>query len=252
MATQLTLEVSTREIVGTGAVGRLRRIDDAVPGVLYGAGQETVNITLPTRVLLKAMQNENFLSQIIELKLDGHAEQVVVRDMQRHPATENITHIDFLRIREDQEIQVSVPIRFINEESCIGVRMSGGTITRNMVEVEISCSAEGSSGSHRRGYGGYRHRRRGSPFRFGLARLVSRYPHSEPARIQTATYPWLPYPSYVFRKRKSRKKRLLTNSNWMRKARKSLKATRTRRTQTRLPKNSHQFGNPDSVVGWSR
>ncbi|MCY4130134.1 MAG: 50S ribosomal protein L25/general stress protein Ctc [Gammaproteobacteria bacterium] len=139
MATQLTLEVSTRESVGSGAVGRLRRIDDAVPGVLYGAGQETVNITLPTRVLLKAMQNENFLSQIIELKLDGHAEQVVVRDMQRHPATENITHIDFLRIREDQEIQVSVPIRFINEESCIGVRMSGGTITRNMVEVEISC-----------------------------------------------------------------------------------------------------------------
>ena len=139
MATQLTLEVSTRESIGSGAVGRLRRVDDAIPGVVYGAGQETVNITLPTRVLLKAMQNENFLSQIIELKLDGTAEQVVVRDMQRHPASENITHIDFMRIREDREIQVSVPIRYINEESCIGVRMSGGTITRNMVEVEISC-----------------------------------------------------------------------------------------------------------------
>lgn len=139
MPTQLTLEVSTRESVGTGAVGRLRRIDDVIPGIVYGAGQENVNITLPMRVLLKAMQNENFLSQIIELKLDGNAEQVVVRDMQRHPATENITHIDFMRIREDQEIQVSVPIRFTNEESCIGVRMNGGTITRNLVEVEISC-----------------------------------------------------------------------------------------------------------------
>ena len=139
MATQLTLEVSTRESVGSGAVGRLRRIEDAIPGVLYGAGHETVNITLPTRVLLKAMQSENFLSQIIELNLDGTAEQVVVRDMQRHPATDNVTHIDFMRIREDQEIQVSVPIRFINEESCIGVRMNGGTITRNLVEVEVSC-----------------------------------------------------------------------------------------------------------------
>lgn len=139
MATQLILEVTTRESLGSGAVGRLRRIDDGIPGVLYGAGQETVNITLPTRVLLKAMQSENFLSQIIELKLDGNAEQVVVRDMQRHPATENVTHIDFMRIREDQEIQVSVPIRFINEESCIGVRMNGGTITRNLVEVEVSC-----------------------------------------------------------------------------------------------------------------
>ncbi len=139
MATQLTLEVSTRELVGSGAVGRLRRVDDSIPGVVYGADQETVNIVLPTRVLLKAMQNENFLSQIIELKLDGTAEQVVVRDMQRHPATENITHIDFMRIREDREIQVSVPIRFINEENCVGVRMSGGTITRNLVEVDISC-----------------------------------------------------------------------------------------------------------------
>ncbi len=139
MATQLILEVTTRESLGSGAVGRLRRIDDGIPGVLYGAGQETVNITLPTRVLLKAMQSENFLSQIIELKLDGNAEQVVVRDMQRHPASENVTHIDFMRIREDQEIQVSVPIRFINEESCIGVRMNGGTITRNLVEVEVSC-----------------------------------------------------------------------------------------------------------------
>ena len=139
MATQLTLEVSTRESTGSGAVGRLRRIDDSVPGVVYGAGQETVSITLPTRVLLKALQSENFLSQIIELKLDGNAEQVVVRDMQRHPATENITHIDFMRIREDREIQVSVPIRYINEENCIGVRMNGGTITRNMVEVDISC-----------------------------------------------------------------------------------------------------------------
>lgn len=139
MATQLSLEVSTRESIGSGAAGRLRRINDSVPGVVYGAGQETVNITLPMRLLLKAMQNENFLSQIIELKLDGNPEQVVVRDMQRHPATENITHIDFLRIREDQEIQVSVPIRFINEESCIGVRMNGGTITRSLVEVEVSC-----------------------------------------------------------------------------------------------------------------
>lgn len=139
MATQLTLEVSTRESTGSGAVGRLRRVDDSIPGVVYGAGQETVNIALPTRVLLKAMQTENFLSQIIELKLDGTAEQVVVRDMQRHPASENITHIDFMRIREDREIQVSVPIRYINEDSCIGVRMSGGTITRNLVEVEIGC-----------------------------------------------------------------------------------------------------------------
>ncbi len=139
MATQLTLDVAAREVTGSGAVRRLRQQKDLVPGVVYGAGQASVAVSLPSRILSKAMQHENFLSQIIELKVNGDAEQVVVRDVQRHPTTDNITHIDFLRIREDQEIQVAVPIRFMNEENCIGVRMGGGTISHNMIEVEVSC-----------------------------------------------------------------------------------------------------------------
>ena len=139
MAQQFTIEVGTREATGTRAAGRLRRIDDFVPGIVYGAGLDNVMITVPNRVLLKAMQNENFHSQIIELNVNGKSESVVVRDVQRHPATEYVTHIDFLRIREDREIQVSAPIRFINEDVCVGVRMGSGTITHNLVEVEISC-----------------------------------------------------------------------------------------------------------------
>ena len=133
------MDVSTRDLMGTAAAGRLRRLDDVVPGVVYGAGLENVNITLPSRVLLKAMQSDSFLSQIIELQLNGVGQQVVVREVQRHPVTDNVTHIDFLRIREDQELQVAVPIRYINEEECVGVRLGGGTITRNLVEVEVSC-----------------------------------------------------------------------------------------------------------------
>ena len=64
---------------------------------------------------------------------------MVVREVQRHPATERVTHIDFLRIREDREIQVAVPIRIENEDQCVGVKLSGGTVTRSLIEVEVSC-----------------------------------------------------------------------------------------------------------------
>lgn len=138
MATQLTLEVDPRDTTGSGAVGRLRR-NEAVPGVVYGAGLDNVNVALSSHVLTKALQSDTFLSQIIELHMNGNSERVVVREVQRHPANESVTHIDFMRIREDREIQVSVPLRFINEDDCVGVRMGGGTITKNLIEVEISC-----------------------------------------------------------------------------------------------------------------
>lgn len=139
MAEQLKLEVVPRESTGTSSVGRLRRADDAVPGVVYGAGVENVNIALPSRVLAKAIQDTNLLSQIIELNMGDASQQVVVRDIQRHPATEKVTHIDFLRVREDQEIVVAIPVRFLNEEACVGVKLGGGTISHNLVEVEVSC-----------------------------------------------------------------------------------------------------------------
>lgn len=139
MAVQLTLEVDSRQATGSSKTGRLRRFDDVVPGVVYGADKDNVNVTLATNILSKAMQSDSFFSQIIDLKLDGNSEQVVVRDLQRHPATEKVTHIDFMRVRADREIQVSVPIRFLNEDQCVGVRLGGGTIARNLIEVEISC-----------------------------------------------------------------------------------------------------------------
>jgi large subunit ribosomal protein L25 len=62
-----------------------------------------------------------------------------VRDLQRNPANERVQHVDFQRVSADREINVNVPLHFINEESCVGVKMQGGTLTRTLTEVEISC-----------------------------------------------------------------------------------------------------------------
>ena len=134
---QLTAELRTD--VGKGASRRLRRLEDKVPGIIYGEDKDPQMLTLSANEMGKAMQLEAFYSQIIDLSIDGKTEQAVVRDLQRNPANERLLHIDFMRISANRTMNVSVPLHFINEEACVGVKTEGGTITHNMTEVEITC-----------------------------------------------------------------------------------------------------------------
>ena len=139
MAQDMTLAAEHRTETGKGANRRLRRAAQKVPGIIYGGGVEPVNVTFAANDLAKIMQGEAFYSQIVTLDVDGTKEQAIVRAMQRHPATERVLHLDFLRIRADQAIQLHVPIHFLNEDVCVGVTMNEGLIAHNLIEVEISC-----------------------------------------------------------------------------------------------------------------
>ena len=139
MAQNMTLNAELRSDVGKGAIRRLRRIAQKVPAILYGGGEEPVKLAFTANDLAKIMQSEAFYSQIVTLDVNGKQEQAIVRDLQRHPANERVLHLDFLRIRADQEIQVRVPLHFLNEDKCVGVVMNGATIAHNMIEVEVSC-----------------------------------------------------------------------------------------------------------------
>ena len=134
---QLTAELRTD--IGKGASRRLRRLEDKVPGIIYGEDKGPQMLTLSANEMGKAMQLEAFYSQIIDLTINGKKEQAVVRDLQRNPANERLLHIDFMRISANKTINVSVPLHFLNEESCVGVKIEGGTLTHNMTEVEITC-----------------------------------------------------------------------------------------------------------------
>ncbi|TDI94338.1 MAG: 50S ribosomal protein L25/general stress protein Ctc [Chloroflexi bacterium] len=139
MSQKIELEAELRTDVGKGASRRLRRLADKVPSIMYGGDQDSIALTLRYNELAKAMQEESFFSQIISIKTNGKSQQVVVRDLQRHPASDRVQHIDFLRIRADRALQVQVPIHFINEEECVGVRTEGGAISHMITDVEISC-----------------------------------------------------------------------------------------------------------------
>ena len=139
MPQQIEIHAELREDVGKGASRRLRRNSEKVPGIIYGGTDDAVPLTMSSNELAKAMRLESFYSQSLNVVVDGNSQQAVVRDLQRHPATERVMHIDFLRIRADRAIQVSIPLHFIDEDKCVGVREGGGSIIHILTEVEISC-----------------------------------------------------------------------------------------------------------------
>lgn len=129
---------SPRDDKGKGASRRLRR-SGYVPGILYGADKDPVSIQLEHNDVLKHTELEAFYSHILTLKLPGGEERVVLKDMQRHPYKAQVMHMDFLRVRENEVLTMRVPLHFINEEKCVGVKDHGGVVSHLMTELEILC-----------------------------------------------------------------------------------------------------------------
>ena len=140
MSDVFTLSAVTREDAGKGASRRLRRAN-GVPAIVYGGSAEPTPITLKANELVKVLESEAFYSSVINLSVDGKEEQVILKDLQRHPAKELIWHADFLRVTKNSKIKAHVPLHFINEDTCVGVKMGGGTISHQLTSLDIICSA---------------------------------------------------------------------------------------------------------------
>lgn len=137
MSEAIVLNATARKDIGKGASRRLRRAD-LVPGIIYGGEAEPVQITLEGKTIRKVLEVEAFYSQVLTLTVDGTKQQAILKDLQRHPAKEFAMHMDFLRVDADHEITTNVPLHFINEEECVGVK-AGGAIVHNRVDLEIKC-----------------------------------------------------------------------------------------------------------------
>jgi len=139
MSNAFELNATVRADLGKGASRRLRRLAEMVPAIIYGEGKAPVNISIPHKDIQKALTNEAFYSHIITLHVDGKPEQVVIKALQRHPAKPRIMHADFQRVSADRAIVVAVPLHFINEDKCKGVKIGGGSIIKALNELQISC-----------------------------------------------------------------------------------------------------------------
>ena len=142
MSNAFELNCSVRQHRGKAASRRLRRLHGQIPAILYGGEQEPVALTIAHDDMLHATENEAFFSRIITLHIDNQPQQAVIKALQRHPAKPFILHADFLRISDQKTIVVKVPIHFINESRCVGVKLGGGNILKTLNEIEVSCLPE--------------------------------------------------------------------------------------------------------------
>ena len=138
MAISYSLDAVLRTDEGKGASRRLRRTG-RIPAVVYGGEGEAVSISLAENQLERHLQDEQFYSAIINLKLDSGSEKVLLRDLQRHPARPVVLHADLLRVNSKEKVKITVQLHYINEESAAGVKLDGGRVTKSMMDVEIYC-----------------------------------------------------------------------------------------------------------------
>ncbi|MDP5064467.1 MAG: 50S ribosomal protein L25/general stress protein Ctc [Haliea sp.] len=139
MSDQFELYAEVREDLGKGASRRLRRLADQVPAIIYGGEKAPQPLTIIRKDLEKSLENEAFFSHVLLLNIGGKKEKVILKDLQRHPARNSVTHADFLRVNENVAIKVHVPIHFLNEQTCHGVKVQGGMIQHQANDIEVLC-----------------------------------------------------------------------------------------------------------------
>jgi large subunit ribosomal protein L25 len=132
------IKAQSRKDEGKGASRRLRHAA-MVPAVVYGGSQPPQSIQIEHNTILLAAKNEWFFSSILDLNVDGKVQKVLVRDWQKHPFKQQMLHMDFLRVNENEAVRINVPLHFLNQEGSPAGKTSGVVISHNLTEIEVSC-----------------------------------------------------------------------------------------------------------------
>ena len=131
------IEAEKRTLIGKGN-SRANRNQGKIPGIIYGEKKDPILITVEQKKLKMAIENAGFFSKQCEIKIDNDVFKVLPKDLQLHPVKESIIHIDFLRVGENTMLTIFVPVKFINENKCDGIKQGG---VLNVVRREIEIKA---------------------------------------------------------------------------------------------------------------
>lgn len=133
----ITVNATTREDQGKGASRRLRH-QEQVPAVVYGAGKEPSMVTLNVHEMSHLLDNAETYTSVLDLIVDKKKEPVIIKDLQRHPAKNIVTHVDFLRIDMNKEITTSIPLDFTGVDDNDAIRL-GAILNQFITAIEVSC-----------------------------------------------------------------------------------------------------------------
>jgi large subunit ribosomal protein L25 len=138
MKTSFELVAEFRDDQGKGASRRLRR-SGKVPAIVYGGRQDASALTLDHARLVLMLENERIYSTILSLKVGEQKQAAVLKDLQRHPYKNQVLHIDFQRVLEDEKIRMRIPLHFVNEATAVGVKTQGGVVSHLRNDIEVLC-----------------------------------------------------------------------------------------------------------------
>lgn len=134
-------DLHAQERTGTGkGAARAARREGMVPGIVFGGDTDPLPINVPFNVLLKQLKAGRFKSTLFNLKVDGQEDvRVICRDVQRDIVKDLPTHLDLMRLRRTTKINLFIPVEFIGEEECPGIRKGGVvTVVRNEIELVVT------------------------------------------------------------------------------------------------------------------
>jgi len=131
------LNVTSRKKVGTNSSKKIRN-EKQIPAIIYGDGKEPQPISLNVTDLRKEINNSAFLNKLYDLSIDKNKIRVIVQDVSQHPVTDQLEHIDFLRVNEKTKVTIEVPVKFINETLSPGIKR-GGVLNVVRYTVEVIC-----------------------------------------------------------------------------------------------------------------
>jgi large subunit ribosomal protein L25 len=131
------LAATVRDGTGKGAARSVRR-DNRVPGVIYGGGEAPQAISVDYKTLNTLIYAGHFLTTIFEIEVGGKKERAIPRDYQLDVVLDKPMHVDFLRLKAGSTLRVEVPVHFINQETCPGIKV-GGTlnVVRHAIEMRV-------------------------------------------------------------------------------------------------------------------
>jgi len=135
-----TLQVELRQTKSRGELNKLR-LNGFVPGVLYGDIEQNINLSIKKNSLEKLLKLGNFMSKVIDIKVDGKDFKVLPRDIEFDKVSNQPIHIDFQKLSAGTKVVVWIPVRFINENICPGLKI-GGVLNIVRRKVELRCPAD--------------------------------------------------------------------------------------------------------------
>lgn len=140
MKTVYTFEAEARTGHGKGASRALRR-EGRLPAVLYGKGQEPVSFSISHKDFMMAYQKGGFNNKLVDIKVGGKSHHVLPREIQLHPVTDVPEHVDFLKVDENSRVHVNVPVKVLNGDKCVGVKL-GGALNVVRHEIALICAPD--------------------------------------------------------------------------------------------------------------